>query len=376
MRQVLVVQPLVKWYTRPLYDGLHAALARAGVGFSVAYGDPPPGEASKKDNIRPDPRYSCHVGSRWLLGDRLVYQPVLGLARRADLVIVNHENRHLVNIPLMLRSRLGRGKLALWGHGRGVQASPWSPAERIKAYAMRFADWYFAYTQGVADYLVGKAFPTERITVINNTIDAAELRAQVDAVDETELGPLRRRFRIAEGARIALFCGSLHPGKRLPFLFKAVHEVRRRVPAFHLIVVGAGPEQELVEAEAARSPWIHAVGPASGRDKAALLRLAEIVLLPAGIGLAIIDAFAAGRPLISTDLPRGHGVEKEYLTAGVNGLVSRFDAVEYAQAIARALQDESLLASLSVGARASGGRYTIEAMVQSFRDGVLQCLAL
>ena len=181
MREVLVVESLAKHYRRPLYDGLHADLEREGVRFVLAYGAPPPAEATKQDNITPDPRYARGVRTRWFLGERAVYLDVHSLAARADLVVLGHQNKDLANIPLLVR-RARRPRLAFWGHGRSAHASPRSPAEILKACQLRLVDWYFAYTQGVANYLVGRGFPPQRITVLNNTIDTTAFRADLTAV--------------------------------------------------------------------------------------------------------------------------------------------------------------------------------------------------
>jgi hypothetical protein len=43
--------------------------------------------------------------------------------------------------------------------------------------------------------------------------------------------------------------------------------------------------------------------------------------------------------------------------------------------VANLCLDSSQLARLQEGARRSGERYTLEAMVANFRDGICQCLA-
>src|SRR5262245_7054707 len=119
MASVLIVQAVAKQYRVPFYDGLNSMLASRGVRLQVAYGDPPPDEERKADNVMLPAAYGVNVPGRWCFGDRVLYQPVVGLARNADLVIVEHANKQIVNLPLLLRARLGRrGKLAFWGQGR------------------------------------------------------------------------------------------------------------------------------------------------------------------------------------------------------------------------------------------------------------------
>lgn len=371
---VLVVQAMAKQYRIPFFDGLHAALAAEGVRLQVAYGDPPPAEGRKQDDVELGPPYGVHVGGRWLLGDRLHYQPVLPLARTADLVIVEQANKQLVNLPLLVRSRLRGGKFAFWGQGRNVHVPPDSLAERIKARIATLPDWWFAYTAGVASYLTSRGARPDTVTVVQNAIDTRALRAEIAAVGGDQLAAARAELGIADGDPVGLFCGSLHAGKKIEFLIDAARLIRARLPGFHLVVVGAGPVEAALRARAAGADWIHFVGRQSGSARAVYFRLASVFLIPAFVGLAVVDAFAAGLPVVTTDLPLGHSVEVEYVQDGDNGLVTAPDPDSYAAGVVRLLADRELRDRLSDGAARAGNRYTIEAMVENFAGGVLRCL--
>src|SRR5262245_2487519 len=112
MPSVLIVQAQAKQYRVPFYDGLNSALARQVLRRPVAHRDPPPSEEQNAHNFALPAADGVNVPGRWYLRDRVLYQPVLGLARDADLVIAEHANKQLVNLPLLLRARLGHGKLA------------------------------------------------------------------------------------------------------------------------------------------------------------------------------------------------------------------------------------------------------------------------
>lgn len=371
---VLVVQALAKQYRLPFFDGLHGALAAEGVRLKVAYGDPPPAEGRRQDDIEFGRQYGVRVGGRWLLGDRLFYQPVLPLARRADLVIVEHANKQIVNLPLLVRSRLGRGKLAFWGQGRNLLCAEDSLSERIKARTAALADWWFAYTAGAASYLTSRGARPETVTVVQNAIDSRALRADIAAVTGDRLAAARAGFGIGDGDPVGLFCGSLYAGKKIDFLIDAARRVRTELPGFHLIVVGAGPAEAALREQAARADWIHFVGRQGGAARAVYFRLASVFLIPAFVGLAVVDAFAAGLPVVTTELPRGQGVEMEYIEHGENGLITAHEPSSYAIAVVRLLGDHAFHRRLSAGAVRAGDRYTIEAMVENFAGGVLDCL--
>jgi glycosyltransferase involved in cell wall biosynthesis len=370
--EVLIVQAMAKHYRAAFFDGLCAALARDGVRLRVAYGEPPPAERSKSDNIELDPAYGVRVPGRWWWGDRLHYQPVLPLARTADLVIVEQANKNLVNLPLILQARLGRTQIAYWGQGRNMLTTPASLSERLKARTLRLVDWWFAYTRGVASYLISQGVRPGVVTVVQNAIDTRQLRRELDAVTAAERAALRDRLGIAAADPVGLFCGSLYAGKRVDFLIEAARRVRAEVPGFHLLVVGAGPAERELAASAAT--WVHFLGRQTGRAKATALRAADVFVMPAWVGLSVLDAFAAGLPVLTTDLPRGQGVEVEYIEHERNGLITPPAIAPYAAALASVVRDAALRARLAEGARAAGERYSVETMIENFRRGIHRCL--
>ena len=150
--------------------------------------------------------------------------------------------------------------------------------------------------------------------------------------------------------------------------------IRQTVPEFQLIVVGGGPDEEEIKQSATRYPWVHCVGPKFGDRKAQFLAISDVFLLPGRAGLAVLDGFAAGLPLVATRLSI-HGPEMEYFEDGNNGLITAADPEAYAQAVARLLSNPQELQLLREGAAKSAEKYSIEVMVESFKRGIVQCLS-
>jgi L-malate glycosyltransferase len=116
------------------------------------------------------------------------------------------------------------------------------------------------------------------------------------------------------------------------------------------------------------------MGSQYGRESAMFYRMANIFLLAGTAGLAIVDSFAAGLPLIATRLPT-HPPEVTYLHDGENGRITAHETGAYAEAILEVLTVPGLMTKLRSGAAAAGCKYTMEAMVENFRTGIRQCLA-
>lgn len=373
-KHVCIVQPVMKAYRAPFFEALYQRLSQSGVTLQVVYGTPWPEEALRGDHVDLPPPLGQRIASHMLFG-RLFLLPVLKAWLKADLIIVEHANKHLLNYLLAILQTLGIKQVAYWGHGRDRQTSQASLGERFKRLSLHWAHWWFAYTAQSASYIEAQGFPPNRITVVENAIDTGAMREDMALIGEDELTRARQALALPEGAKIAAYCGSLYQNKRLDLLFGAADRVHRQDPMFHLLILGGGPMADAVSEFAASRPWVKAVGPKFGHEKYVLLKLASIWLNPGLVGLGILDAFCAGLPILTTDLPL-HSPEIEYLRDGDNGLMVAPTVDDFAQAILRVMCDPALLSQLQHGADIAAKRYSIETMVENFATGVEQWLRL
>ena len=374
MKNVLVIEAQMKQYRVPFYARLYESLHREGVRLQVAYSDPPADELGKKDNCELSCEYGIKVAGRWLLSGHLLYQPLLREIRAADLVISDQANKLVLTHYLLLLSRLRRKRVAFWGHGNNRQEKRFELSERYRKWSLNWVTWWFAYTAGTADYLERQGVPSSKITVVQNSVDTREIRNHLRDLSADAKASLRLRLGISARARVGIFVGALNRTKCVSFLLEASRRIRASIPDFQLILAGGGPEEEDVRKDAAQNSWTHVVGPKFGDAKAELLGIADVFLLPGTVGLAILDAFAAGLPLVTTTLP-SHGPEIEYLNPGQNGLITGHDPSDYARAVADLLAHPEKLKALRAGATLSAEKYSIEKMVENFHRGIQQCLS-
>ncbi len=369
---VCIIQPVMKQYRIPFFKALADLLASDGIELQVVYGTPWAAERRRNDHSDLPPPLGRRVESR-MLGGKLLWLPVARPWLAADLVVVEHANKNLLNFPLAVLWRLGLKRLAYWGHGRDRQVDPAALGERLKRRSLHWADWWFAYTADAGRYVAAQGFDAARVTVVQNAIDTRELRAQLASVGAPDRARKLLELGWPDDSRIAVYCGSLYENKRLDLLMEAAGRVYERHPEFRLLLVGDGPLRAQVESFARARSWVHFAGPKFGRDKAVLLSLAEMWLNPGLVGLGILDAFCARLPLLTTDLPL-HSPEIEYLEPAKNGLIVQPDAGAFADAIESLLNDPARLLAMRAGAEASSHRYSIEAMAENFAAGVRLCL--
>lgn len=351
-------------------------LARNGIDYVVAAGRPPANLRSTADSVLL-PHY-CEVKNVYLdmLGKQSVFQalpkPILG----SDLLIIPQENKVLTNYFLQSLHRSPGRKVAFWGHGRNFQAAdPASPGERWKRFWATRVDWWFAYTEEGGRHISSLGFPPNRITVFNNAVDTGEASRLSTAVTPERLAARRAELGLL-GGNTAIFVGGLYPEKRLDFLIAASDRIRAAIPDFELIIVGGGVDAPVAAGAASTRPWLKVTGPRFGADKAELMALAKAFLMPGLVGLAVLDAGAAGLPVVTTDYPF-HSPEIAYMKDGTSGVVVRpwTSADAYAQAVGDLMTgDPARLAGLSRGARKVAATYTIEDMAGRFSEGVLKAL--
>lgn len=370
-RKVFIVQRRLTQYRVPLFRALERELSKRNWRLVVLHGQPAVEELTKNDSgVFPAARRFVNRYAK-IGGRTLCWQPVYEMVTDADLVIITQESAIISNYYLQLSRSWRRGKVAFWGHGRNFQsASPNGVFEAWKRAWVRNVDWWFAYTQLSVDHLMRAGYPAERITCLNNAIDTSGFRRELEEVTSKDIAELRAMRAIPQAAIVGLYCGSLYSEKRLELLINAADRLRHRMPRFHLAVIGDGPQRGWLRKVARDRPWVHITGALYGRAKAAWYAAASIVLNPGLVGLGVLDAFAAGLPLITTGGAR-HSPEIAYLKDGVNGRIVWTDsAEEYADAVLEVLNDERTRDRMRHRALEDADRYSIDRMSVRFAEGI------
>lgn len=367
--KVLIVQRRLTHYRSPFFEILRQQLSDRGYSLQLAYGKPTEEELDKGDvGYLP---WATLLDTSYFVGGKLCWQPFGQLLEGTSMVVIGAENKLLYNLYVQMAWR--DLAVALWGHGGNLQGSPNGWRERFKRMMARQADWWFAYTEISLPLIERSGFPINRITVVNNSIDTAELAAQRCTVKAEVLARLKQALSLESGC-IGLFVGSFYPEKRIGFMLEAAKEIRKRVPNFQFILIGDGVQKELVKQFCAMNSWAHYLGVQKGQDKVNAIALSRVMINPGAVGLSILDAFVCGVPMVTTDCGL-HGPEIAYLADGGNGLMTSNTLEDYVSAVTRLLQDDIQLDQLKAGCAMSASQYTIANMARNFSDGIERCLA-
>ncbi len=373
MKKACFIYPPSYHYRAPFHERLRSILKEHGVEYTVFYSDLGARNRFKNDTV--DIEWGKKVPLTRIASCE--YQHALKESQKFDLIIIQQENKLLVNYIIYVLSRLTRKKIAYFGHGRNFQSrNPAGKGERFKRFWATKVDWWFGYTDETRSHIESLGFPSERITVFNNAVDTSEVRRMVDAVTPTRLDALRRELGLV-GKHVGVFVGGIYPDKRVTFLVTAADRIRERIPDFEMLVIGGGSDLPVIMDLAKSRPWIHVLGPRFGTEKIELMMLGHLFLMPGLVGLAILDAGTAGLPMATTRFP-WHSPEIAYIEPEVNGIVvddwRNPDA--YADAVCNVLANPARLAAMRDEAIKLGECYTIEAMATRFAAGVLKALEL
>jgi len=369
-RKVTIVYRMLPQYRVEFYEGLRALLEEKNIHLDLFYGKDK--KNLKRDEV--DLSWGTVVSQREfkILGKQLMIQTLPDSIYKSSLIVLVQENKILSNFAVAAQARRRGVRLAFWGHGTNFQDRPNSLSNRLKRGYSANVDWWFAYTPKVAQIIEALPYPRERITIVNNAIDTRGLADGLATINEKQKSDLRNELNIGNGP-VGIYCGAMYSEKRLPFLFEACERVRSIIPEFELVLIGAGPHAGLVKEFAASREWVHYVGPKFGLEKVPLFSVSDVFLMPGLVGLAVLDSFALGTPLITTNFPF-HSPEIEYLESGRNGLISDDNIAAYAETIVDALKNPRMLRCLRENGRKDIANYTVEAMVSNFAGGILKAL--
>ncbi len=215
----------------------------------------------------------------------------------------------------------------------------------VDRWTFRWCRCILGNSPAVIDHLNRKArIPRERLRLIRGGIDPAPYRSATAARRET-LG-------VPAVVPLVLWVGRLDPVKGLPLLIESFAMVAAQSPA-HLFLVGDGPQRRRLEAEVkARGlgARVHFAGVRS--DVPVLLRSADLFVFPSkteGLPNALLEAMAAGCPVVATDVPGSRDLVAHERT-GL--LVPYADASALAGAILRLLTNRHEADELARAAQA------------------------
>jgi glycosyltransferase involved in cell wall biosynthesis len=225
----------------------------------------------------------------------------------------------------------------------------------------RASDCLIAVSAQNRDDLVRlRVAPAERFRVVALGLDLDPFLA----LERHRGGPVREELGLAPEDVLVTFVGRLVPIKRVDVLLRAFAEAVGREPRLRLAVVGDGELRRELEQLARSLGLTESVAFLGYRedleDIAAAADVAALTSDNEGTPVSLIEAAAAGLPLVATDA----GGVAEVVPDGCGFVVARGDHRAVGDALARLAADPALRTELGARAREHArGRYRAARLV-------------
>jgi L-malate glycosyltransferase len=230
-------------------------------------------------------------------------------------------------------------------------------------------DRFVAVGEAVRQALIhNEGLPPRRVEVVYNGVDLSAFEREA-----SEREQIRRQLGLLGDEFVVLQVARLDTIKDHATAIRSIAAARAKCPALKFLVVGDGPERSSIEQMiASEKLGDQVVMLGSRHDVPCLLAAADAFLLTSlseGIPVTIIEAMAAGVPVVAT---AGGGVP-ELITDNRTGLLRPVgDAAGLAEAVVRLADDEALRTRLTSGAREHVWAHFSEAEMIDHYDRILR----
>lgn len=225
---------------------------------------------------------------------------------------------------------------------------------------VRHTDRIVANGQAVRDFYVAQGIPAEKFAVIPNGIPTA-LVSPLSRVD------LLAELRLPTGSKLIGTVGRLSPQKRVKELIWAMQQIKFLRDDVHLLIVGDGPLRPALQRYRRLTgvdDRVHFLGARS--DVPRLMPHFDVFWLASGYegqSNALMEAMAAGVPVVATDIP----ANRELVVPDQTGYLVALDVRSaFARRTLPILEDAELARRLGDSGRARMiAEFSVEKMVAS-----------
>jgi len=222
------------------------------------------------------------------------------------------------------------------------------------------ADYYIAISHKIKQVMVNDGIAAHRIFVVHSGID-------LQRFDQVDGDHLVDEFHLKPGAPVVINVAHLAGHKGQKYLVRAIPRVLEAIADVRFFIIGKGELMSELQALAASLDIGQALRFTGFRnDVGAFYKLADLFVMSSvqeGLGTAMLDALALGKPVVAANsggIPEiikngetGCLVEAGNPQALAQGIISMLSGGEQARAMARRGQDE-VKAKFSIAAMVAG----------------------
>lgn len=178
--------------------------------------------------------------------------------------------------------------------------------------------------------------PENKIHIIPNGVDFAEFN---NPIDRAQRESVREKYQLPE--KFILYFGSTRKHKNVDSILKAYARIPETIKeTVHLVITNANEQLKQLAVDLGIQQFVRFVGQVEDTDKVAFYQLADLKIFVSfyeGFGIPIIEAMAAGTPVIASNVS-----SLPEVSADAALLVDPLDIDQLAEAMAKTLTDSEL----------------------------------
>jgi len=237
--------------------------------------------------------------------------------------------------------------------------------------------WRYRFTyNALADLIVANSEATKR-TLLSNApwLEPGRIAVIYNGIEPDwfqrhRTRDLRASLHIPDHAAIIGFVGRLNVQKGVVHLLEAFKKVADRVEHAHLLIAGEGDLEPRIRSFAESHQLTHRIHLLGFRNDAPnIMRIIDMLVLPSlweGFGIVLIEAMAAGKPCVTTQVSS----MPEIVVDGETGIVvPPQDDERLADAIKKLLDDPALARRLGdCGKKRVDDKFTLNRMIDHYES--------
>jgi len=216
-------------------------------------------------------------------------------------------------------------------------------AQAIEVFILKRADAVLPIRDSLAEQVARKGIPRTRIHVIPHGIDLTPFR-------EKTPGTIRALWGLPADVPILAFAGRLTRDNYVNDIVDLAHGLKNRKLDFHIVLVGDGPERPSLEDRVEREGLRRCITFTGFQPRDVVIALRKECALSLCLmgGFSLIEACAAGRPVVSYDVEW----HSELVKTGETGrLVPEKDTAALTEAVATLLTHPAEAAQMGAAAQ-------------------------
>lgn len=215
-------------------------------------------------------------------------------------------------------------KVFAWGHGCKTFKGKLG---LFNKWLYKNCDVYFTYSEGAKDRLVSLGIPSNKISVIYNSLNSG---VNIDLQSKNQSDILKNKFK--NNYPTLVFVGRLTKVKQLDWILNALNHHNSNNLFYNVLIIGDGPEKEKLmqmtySLNLDQRVWFYGEC-YNDSHLSKLLYNSDLCVSPGNVGLTALHSMLYGTPVLSNDDFETQMPEYEIIVPGKTGILYKRDDFE------------------------------------------------